>query len=78
MPNFPMAAQIAPFRRLVPITASSSAFAETRGVLIEAAGDFTVVFADDPTEVTLTLVAGQVYPFCIVKCTAGTGLCAGY
>lgn len=78
MPNFPMAAQIAPFRRLVEITASANSFAETRGIFIETAGDFTVSFADDAANtITLTLAQGT-HPFCIVKCTAGTGLCAGY
>lgn len=78
MANFPMAAQIAPFRRLVEKTASATAFDETRGIFIETAGDFTLVFADDAANtITLTLDKGT-HPFCIIKCTAGTGLCAGY
>ena len=77
MANFPMAAQIAPFRNLIEITAGASSFAETRGIFIETAGDFTIQMADASSAITLTLAVGT-HPMCITKCTAGTGLFAGY
>lgn len=79
MSNLPPDAQVVPARRAVAITASATAFAETRGVFIETDGSFTMAFADDAaTTVSMTLVAGTVYPFSIVKCTSGTGLVALY
>ncbi|MEW9535702.1 hypothetical protein MRBLRC7O_000912 [Agrobacterium radiobacter] len=79
MSNLPPASQVVPVRRAVAITASATAFAETRGVFIETDGSFTVAFVDDAANtVTMTLVAGTVYPFSIVKCTVGTGLFAMY
>lgn len=79
MSNLPADAQIVPAKRAVAITASSTAFAETRGIFIETAGSFTILFADsgNGTAVTMTLPAG-VLPFAIIKCTAGTGLWALY
>ena len=78
MSNLPPEAQIVPAKRAVSITASGTAFDETRGIFIETAGSFTVVFAEGSgSGVTMTLPAG-VLPFAIVKCTAGTGLWALY
>lgn len=76
MSNLPPEAQIVPAKRAVEITASATPFAETRGIFIETAGDFALVFAEGGT-LTLTLAAG-VYPFAIVSCTSGTGLVALY
>lgn len=77
MANFPMAAQIAPFRNLIAITASATAFAETRGVYIDTAGSFTIRMADAASTITLALEKGT-HPMCITHCTSGTGLYAGY
>jgi hypothetical protein len=77
MSNLPHAAQIVPATRIVAITAGPTAFAETRGIFINASGSFDLTFADGSTD-TLTLVGGQVYPFGIIKCTSGTGLRALY
>jgi len=78
MSNLPAEAQIVPAKRAVAITASSTAFDETRGIFIETAGSFTLVFAEGSgSGVTMTLPVGT-QPFAIVKCTAGTGLCALY
>lgn len=79
MSNLPPVSQVVPARRAVAITASATAFAATRSVFIETDGSFTIAFVDDAANtVTMTLVAGTVYPFSIVKCTAGTGLVALY
>ncbi|PDT15895.1 hypothetical protein CO670_15480 [Rhizobium sp. J15] len=73
----PPLAQMVPFKRLIPITASANAFAATRGIFIETAGSFTILMEEDDTPRTMTLAVGE-HPFCITKCTAGTGLWAGY
>lgn len=79
MSNLPPEAQIVPAKRAVSITASATAFAETRGVFIETEGSFTILFAEssDGNAVTMTLPVG-VHPFAITKCTSGTGLWALY
>jgi hypothetical protein len=78
MSILPAEAQIVPAKRAVSRTASADAFDETRGIFIETAGSFTVVFAEGSgSGVTMTFAVG-VYPFAIVKCTAGTGLWALY
>lgn len=79
MSNLPPVSQVVPARRAVAITASATVFAATRSVFIETDGSFTVAFVDDSANtVSMTLVAGTVYPFSIVKCTSGTGLVALY
>jgi hypothetical protein len=78
MSNLPAEAQIVPAKRAVAITASATAFDETRGVFIETSGAFTLTFAEGSTPIAMTLTAGSVYPFAIVKCTTGTGLVALY
>lgn len=79
MSNLPAAAQIVPAGRAVAITAGGSDIIETRGIFIETAGSFTILFAgsSNGTAVTMSLPIG-VYPFAITRCTAGTGLWALY
>jgi len=78
MSNLPPEAQIVPAKRAVSKTASATPFDETRGIFIETAGSFTLIFAEGSgTGVTMTLPVG-VLPFAIVACTAGTGLWALY
>lgn len=75
--QLPADSQMVPFKRLVPITASATAFDATRSIFIETAGSFTIVMEEASDERTITLPVGT-HPMCIVKCTAGTGLWAGY
>lgn len=77
MVSFPYGAQIAPVENAVSITASASDFAGTRSIFIETAGSFTIQFVGASSAVTMTLPVGT-HPFCIKKCTAGTGLWACY
>lgn len=69
-------ALITPVTSCIAITASATEFTATRGIRCNADGNFTVLFADDQAAVTLALLAGQDYPYRIIKCTAGTGLFA--
>lgn len=50
----------------------------TRGFMVNVAGNVAVRFADDSADVTLTLLAGVVYPFRIkyvrVSGTTATGI----
>jgi hypothetical protein len=62
--------------RCVALTAGATEIVATRAVYCNAAGDFAMQFVDDSASVTLTLVAGVVYPFRINFLTSGTGLFA--
>ena len=65
-------------RRGVPITASADAFTPTRAIHCNEAGSITVDFAEGAAGVVLTVTAGAVYPYRIVKVTAGLGVVALY
>lgn len=76
--NLPSEAQVVPASRAVPITASATAFAPTRAIHVNTSETITVDFADGGTAVQLEVVAGQVYPYRVVKVTTGTGVVALY
>lgn len=58
------------------LTASADAFPATRGIHCNAAGDIVVDFVGGGSGVTLTVAAGQVYPYRITRLTSGTGVVA--
>jgi hypothetical protein len=67
---------ITPATQCVAITAAATEIVSTRAVFCNTAGAFAVQFVGDSSAVTLTLLAGMVYPFRINYCTSGTGLFA--
>jgi hypothetical protein len=70
--------QIVQANRVVAITASSTAFTATDAIHCNEAGSLTVDFANGATGVTLVVLSGVMYPYRIVKVTAGTGVLALY
>ena len=63
-----------PFTYAETISNSADSFTRTRAISV-AAGGYTFVFRGHPGPVTITLLAG-VYPFSIVKMTAGADIIA--
>lgn len=76
--NIPPEAQVVPASRAVAITASATAFDPTRALHISTDETIVVDFADGGTGISLTVVAGQVYPYRVVKVTTGTAVVALY
>lgn len=61
---------------------ASDLIQETRAIMVNVDGDVVVRFAQSSADVTLTLVAGQIYPFGIVAVrvagTTATGITGLY
>jgi hypothetical protein len=79
-----------PNSTLKPATAScaeitphaTNAVTATSGIMVNVGGNVAVRFEHDSADVTLTLVAGVVYPFRIIACrvsgTTATGIFGFY
>ena len=61
---------------------ASNEFQETRAIMVNVGGDVAVRFAQSAADVTLTLTAGQIYPFGIIAVrvtgTTATGITGLY
>lgn len=70
----------APFDHAFAVTPNDSADLAivTRGIMVNVAGDVSVIFVDSDSAVTLTLLAGIAYPFRIKRVrstnTTATGI----
>ncbi len=64
-----------PYRRAVAITphASTELAEVTRAIVATDSGTAPLLFKDDTVEVTVTLVAGVVYPFRVRRVGTGGG-----
>lgn len=67
-----------PATRGVALTASATAFPASRAILAGTTETITVDFVDGGTGIDCVVIAGVVYPFRIVKLTAGTDVVALY
>ena len=61
-----------PISGVEAITPGNDKFQRTRGIIVNTDGNYTLLFRQG-SAVTVTLVAGVIYPFSIVKCTAAAG-----
>lgn len=76
-------AWLGPASGAVAITPDATAtFTPTRGIMCAAAGTVACKFADTAADVSLTLLAGTIYPFSIVAVritgTSATGIVGLY
>ena len=56
-----------------PITASANDIDIGKGIHCNVTGDYTLQLKNSSTSKVYALVAGQVYPYQVLKFTAGTG-----
>jgi hypothetical protein len=61
---------------------ASNEIQETRAIMVNVDGDVAVRFAQSSADVTLTLIAGQIYPFGVIAVrvtgTTATGITGLY
>ena len=74
----PPEAMVTPGVSMVALTAGAGAFTPTRYVHCNTDGSFTLIMSGDSSTVTLTMVAGTVYPYRVKQLDSGVGLVAGY